>query len=237
MPPRIDITNGKFGRLTAIECVGKDKSGYALWKCKCDCGSLVVVKGKSLRNGNTKSCGCRNIEEATKRIVNFNTKHSGSNTRLFRIWSHMKSRCYNSNSTNFSDYGGRGIAICEEWKLDFASFHEWAMDNGYDENAPRGKCTLDRIDVNGDYCPENCRWVDAKKQANNRRNNSVIAFNGETHTISEWADAIGMSEETLLKRLKSDNYTVERALTEPLNKRGKYDRNVTAEYARRKLGR
>lgn len=221
---RIDLTGEKFGRLTAIKFVGTNKEKRAMWECKCECGARVTVCGKSLRSGNTKSCGCYNIEASTNRIVSINRKHGKTDTKLFRIWSGMKTRCYNKNAVNYSDYGGRGITVCDEWLKDFESFYEWSIDNGYFECSSRKECTLDRIDVNGNYCPENCRWVNMKKQQNNKRSNRIIEFNGESHTVAEWADIIGMSQDVLLSRLNSNTYTIERALTEPKNQRGKFAR-------------
>lgn len=220
----IDIKGEKYGRLTVIRRIGTNKNGYAVWQCKCDCGNIVEVTSHSLRSGNTKSCGCYNIESSTKRIVLLNTKHGKSNTRIFRIWNLMKSRCYNKNSINYSDYGGRGIIVCDEWLHDFQAFYDWSIANGYVETKSRTDYTIDRIDVNGNYCPDNCRWVNIKVQQNNKRTNKIIEFNGEKHTISEWSDIIGIDYDVLQHRLSSKTYTVERALTEKKNERGKYKR-------------
>lgn len=214
----IDIAGQRFGRLTAVKHIGS-KNGRAVWLCKCDCGKETIVYGKSLRSGNTKSCGCLNIDSSTERIVKFNTKHGGTNSRIFRIWGNMKTRCYNKNAINFQDYGGRGITVCDEWKEDFSAFRDWALNNGYSPNL-----TIDRVDNEKGYSPDNCRWATPKEQANNRRGNRPITHNGETHTISEWADIIGIDDDTLLKRINSKTYTLERALTEQKNERGKYAR-------------
>lgn len=156
---RMNITGQKFGRLTVIECVGVNKHNQSRWKCRCDCGNEVIVTGIHLKNGHTVSCG----KHATY------IKHGLRNTRLYKVWLTMKSRCNNPNMRCYKHYGGRGISVCGEWENDFLSFHEWAMENGYDENAPFGICTLDRIDVNGNYEPSNCRWVDMKVQRSNQR--------------------------------------------------------------------
>lgn len=176
-----DLTGQKFGRLTAVKFVGQSAEKRALWECLCDCGNTIIVPGKSLRTGNTKSCGCLNIETATNRIVSLNHKHGGSHSRLFKRWTGMLARCNNPHAVNYKDYGGRGIKVCEEWRS-FEAFRDWAMSAGFDE-----KLSIDRIDPNGDYCPENCRWVNASAQANNRRSTRKITFNGETKSLSEWA--------------------------------------------------
>lgn len=158
MPSKIDMFGRKFGKLTAFYEHSKTKSGDIRWACKCDCGKIVFVVGANLRNGHTKSCGCIG-----------KTKHGRSKSRLYEVWRGMKKRCYCKTSSGYEYYGGRGITVCEEWKNSFSSFEKWAFANGYDENAKQGDCTLDRINVNGNYEPSNCRWVDMKYQVNNRR--------------------------------------------------------------------
>lgn len=209
MAKRIDITGMKFGRLTVMDYHHTNASQYACWRCRCDCGKVVVVPGKSLRTGNTKSCGCLNIDAATERIISFNTAHSGAHTRLFRIWSSIKTRCENPNAINYKDYGGRGIKLCEEWHT-FELFRDWALANGYADNL-----SIDRIDVDGIYEPSNCRWATNSEQANNRRTNRIIEFNGEKKTLKQWAETLGISGEALSKRLQSQNFTFESALTTP----------------------
>ena len=155
----IDLHGMRYGRLQVIEIAGK-KGCETTWLCKCDCGNETVVMGGNLRSGKTKSCGCFHDESSKKRFV----KHNLTGTRLNRIWKNMKTRCSNPNSNNYQYYGERGITICEEWKNSFESFMEWALANGYREDL-----TIDRIDVNENYEPNNCRWVTMTVQNNNRR--------------------------------------------------------------------
>lgn len=156
----IDLTGQRFGRLTVIERAGSDNFGEATWICKCDCGVKKEIRGKDLRSGHTRSCGCLCIEASITR----ETKHGGKGTRLYNVWKTMKDRCHNQNSKNFEDYGGRGITVCDEWKHDFAAFRDWALANGYAEGL-----TIDRKDNDKGYSPENCRWATYSQQRKNQR--------------------------------------------------------------------
>ncbi len=187
-----DISNQKFGRLTALRPNGKTKAGKMLWLCQCECGNLVTISGVSLRNGNTRSCGCVVKEKLQQR----NTRHGKCGTRLYRIYRGMVQRCNDPKQKCFAQYGGKGIAICDEWR-EYSAFEKWAFANGYAPNL-----TIDRIDNNGDYCPQNCRWVDSFMQAHNKSNNRMITYNGKTQTISEWARELGVAAGTIRYRLK-----------------------------------
>lgn len=164
----VNLIGEKFGLLTVVSRAQNNKWKKSMWNCLCECGKTTTVSANSLRSGETKSCGC-----ATKLFISESkTKHGcakrGQKERLFNVWVGMVQRCNNANQKEYSHYGGRGIKVYPEW-LDYSAFREWAYANGYDENAPRGQCTIDRIDVNGNYEPANCRWVDMKTQRVNQR--------------------------------------------------------------------
>lgn len=165
----VDLTGEKFGQLRVIRRVDSyiDSMGrkYGRWECQCSCGNTVYCLTGNLRKGDHQSCGCLGRKNRLAAV----TTHGGRKSRLYGVWRNMKSRCYNTNVRSYKDYGGRGICVCEEWRENFEAFREWAEMTGYNPEAKYGACTLDRIDVNGDYCPSNCRFVDAKTQANNRR--------------------------------------------------------------------
>lgn len=158
-----DLTGQRFGRLTALNRE-PSKNSITMWRCRCDCGNELIVRNDSLCSGKSKSCGCLKRERTVER----NYRHGDSHSRLYNVWRGMKQRCSDPKHISYCYYGERGITVCEEWQ-DFAAFHDWALANGYDEDAPRGRCTLDRIDVNGNYGPENCRWVSMKIQQNNHQ--------------------------------------------------------------------
>ena len=181
---KIDMRGKRTGRLTIIEESKKrNNEGRICWICKCDCGKLVEVDGKSLRNGNTKSCGCLQKD----RVRQSNKTHGLRKTRLYNIHADMRRRCDNPNRHAYQRYGGRGIKVCEEWMNNFQAFYDWAMSNGYKEGLQ-----IDRIDNDGDYTPENCRWVTTKENNNNRRDNVKIEIDGEEHTIAEWERIYGL---------------------------------------------
>ena len=165
-----DLTGQRFGRLVVIERSGSNNQKRATWKCCCDCGRVTVVTSSNLLRGITKSCGCIHVEN----LINRFTVHGKRKSRLYEVWKNMKKRCTNPSVHNYHRYGGRGITVCDEWRNDFQAFYEWAMANGYDENAPYMQCTIDRIDNDSGYSPDNCRWVDAATQNRNKSSNRKV---------------------------------------------------------------
>lgn len=185
MPGKIDLTGKRFGKLTVVAEHPERKGHAIMWVCKCDCGNTKLINGNNLRQGKSTTCGC-----STR-------SHGMRFTRLWSIWDGMMKRCYNPRHKWFKRYGGRGITICDEWLQNHGEFFSWALSNGYKDGL-----TIDRIDVDKGYCPENCRWVDMKTQLNNRSNNCVVEINGESRTIAEWADITGIGYQTLYRRYR-----------------------------------
>lgn len=192
----------KFGKLTVVELTEKrlyiNPQGKKLfkkyYKCKCDCGNEVIIYQGKLTSGQTKSCGCLTL------------KHGLWKSRIYNIWRGMLKRCYLKSSKDYKNYGGIGITVCDEWKNDFKAFYNWAVNNKYKDDL-----SIDRIDVKSGYEPDNCRWVKAKTQANNRSNNKLLTYNGETHNITEWAEKLNINRHLIYQRLQA-NWSIERAL-------------------------
>lgn len=208
MGKRLNISVGdRFGRFTIIqESEKRNKKRYFL--CECECGNEKNIRLDGLRNGQTTSCGCYNVE--VSKIAN--TKHGMHGSRIYRIWYAMRSRCFSINSTSYANYGGRGITICDEWR-GFDSFHEWATKNGYDEHL-----TIERKNVNGNYEPSNCTWITMTEQKRNARVTKRINFDGKVMTLRQWAKHIGISSSALCNRFDK-GWTLEKALTTPSQKK------------------
>lgn len=203
---------GKKKNYLTVIGYAKDMTGKRAFLCKCDCGKTKAVKPTYWEMGNVKSCGCKHDE--------LNSTHGGSNDRLYHVWNGMKGRCDNKNNPNYSCYGGRGIRICAEW-YNYAEFKEWAYKNGYDENAPFGECTIDRIDVNGNYEPGNCRWISNMEQQKNKRPREelkdggyrkFITLNGERISRKKACDMAGVNVGTFQYRTDIKGMSNEDAL-------------------------
>lgn len=187
-----DEIGNRYAHLVVIGRAENTKGGNAQWLCKCDCGNTCVVNGNNLRRGKQVSCGCYGRQVRKKN----DAPAEMTKERLYRIWQRMNYRCYNEHSNRFSTYGGRGITVCDEWRNDYIAFRTWAMQNGYCE-----ELTLDRIDNDVGYEPQNCRWASVKDQQRNRRNNRMITLNGETKCVSEWCEQFGLKPSTVSMRL------------------------------------
>ncbi len=203
--PLLDITGQKFSNWTAIKRVGSAKMGNAIWLCVCECGNKKEIPQGILRKRATLGIGCHcNMQY---------TKHSDSGKRLYSIYMGIMRRCYRPKCSNYYLYGGKGIKLCDEWlgKNGYLNFRKWALENGYQDNL-----SVNRIDGDKDYCPENCRWATSKQQNNNRVNNHYLSFNGVTHTIAEWSEITGINYRTLLQRCKM-GWSVEDTLTKAID--------------------
>lgn len=192
MGKKVEMVGRRFGRWVVIEETDKRTSnGAIMYKCLCDCGNTKVVDGTILRRGDSLSCGCYNHDIITK------MGNAVYKEKLYGVWGSMKGRCFNKNDPNYHNYGGRGITVCDEWANSYDSFKKWAYENGYE----KGKW-IDRIDNEKGYMPDNCRWCSPKEQQNNKRTNHNVEINGETHTVTEWAEISGINRGTLYSRVK-----------------------------------
>lgn len=210
---RDNLIGKRFGRLEVISRVGYNREHHTtVWKCKCDCGTIKDIEAMALQSGHTQSCGCLHRENVSKMAKT----HGLSNTRLYSIWSGMLTRCYcPGDGKTYEKYGARGISVCYEWRTSFESFYNWAINNGYLDTL-----SIDRIDNDGDYCPENCQWATAKQQANNRRSNILLTYNGETKNASQWGEIIGIPGSVICRR-KKRGWSDEECIEIPLCKNQK----------------
>lgn len=203
-----DLTGKRFNKLVVLCRDENGRGDKSRWKCICDCGTETTVSGTNLKTGAVKSCGClRHMKHDT---------HHLSNTRLYRIWNAMKNRCYLKSHHAYSRYGARGITVCAEWKDDFEAFYDWAISNGYSEGL-----TIDRIDNNGSYSPENCKWSTREEQVNNRRSCVLITYNGETKNLMQWCKLLNLPYKLIHQRMHLKNISFEEAISIPIKSKKK----------------
>lgn len=205
-----DYIGKKFGRLTVVEEV-KTEDSFTTCLCKCDCSNTVVKRLTDIKRGEVRSCGCL-LKEAEIAVGKL-TKHGKRYTRLYRSWNHMKDRCLNPNCDAYSNYGGRGITICREWVDSFENFYEWAISNG----GYREGLTIERLDVNGNYEPSNCTFVDRHTQARNKRNTRTVTIDGETKIWADWVRHFNIADSTVRNRVNK-GMSVEEAFKTPIKK-------------------
>lgn len=194
-----DLTGQSFGKLKVIG-IDDRNSRKTYWICQCECGNIKSVRSDSLLCGAVRSCGCMKKEQDRKNLT-ANHSHKQSGTRLYNIWQGIKGRCNNPHEACYYRYGGRGIKICEEWNNSFVPFYEWAMSHGYSENL-----SVDRIDVDGNYCPENCKWSTNKEQSNNRRTNIKIKIGNSVKSLKEWCEIFNLDYGTINARYDRNGF-------------------------------
>lgn len=207
---RKDITGQKFNKLTVISYAytvkGNGRNYHTFYNCICDCGKSCIVEGAKLRNGHTQSCGCYRHE----RQVEANTKHKGRYSRLYIVWCNMKGRCYNPNDKRYNSYGARGITVCDEWKNSFNAFKDWAYKAGYNpELNGRTEQSIDRINNDGPYSPENCRWATSKEQQKNRNCTKLYPYRDEMYSASEFSDQYSITDKSFVYRRLEKGETLE----------------------------
>lgn len=198
---KINLVGKRFGVLTVLsEEAKRNKNGHILYNVKCDCGKEKQVLGASLRSGASRSCNKCHLLTGT---------HGMWKSKAFSVWGNMKDRCSNPNSPNFKNYGGRGIIVCDRWRDSFKNFYE-------DMGDPNG-LTLERIDVNGNYEPSNCKWDTPKNQARNRTNNVLYTYDGKTKCASEWCEEINMPTSTFINRINR-GWSIDKVIETPIRK-------------------
>lgn len=213
------VVGQKYGKLTVEALVVHGNANQRKWLCKCDCGGMKVTSEDNLQRRHCRSCGCLYKNNGGSKKKNI---YLGSDSRLYSVWAGMKSRCFNPNSPNFYLYGGRGITVCDEW-MHYGNFKKWAIETGYDRKHD-DRISIDRIDVNGNYEPSNCRWATVKEQMNNRRTNTVIEYKGLKKSLSQWAEYLGINYSTFMSRYER-GWQMDRIVSQPVRKRETTERS------------
>ena len=218
MGNKLDCTGKRYGNLIAIRECGRAKDNAILWLCICDCGNHHLARGTYLNRGIITSCGCM---KGKKKVATMGT-HGMSYSRIYGIWKGVKRRCKSPKFRGYENYGGRGIKVCKEWlgEEGFNNFHKWAIENGYQENL-----TIDRIDVNGDYEPDNCRWITNAEQQYNKRTTYYLTYKDEKKNLKEWAQITGIGASTIRSRVYDYGWSVEKALETPVNTKYRHKEN------------
>lgn len=200
MSKRLNLKNQTFNKLTVID-FAYIKNNHSCWLCKCECGNEKIIRGHNIHKGEIKSCGCIKSELMRKKM----TKHNMATTRFYGIWHQMKSRCNNKNVKEYKYYGGRGITVCKQWKI-FINFRDDMYKNYKEHLKQYGKVntTIERINNNGNYEPNNCKWATRKEQTNNRRTNHLLIYKGQTLTVSQWARKLNIQITTLFSRIQNN---------------------------------
>lgn len=203
MPRPCKVNMGdRFGRLVVVSNADAI-NGKRRFSCRCDCGNQAIIRMDGLIQGGSKSCGCLRSEVTIARHLT----HGQRRTRLYRLWRNIKSRCLNPNFTDYPNWGGRGITICDEW-MRFEPFYKWATSHGYRDNL-----TIERRNNNMGYSPDNCCWATAIQQARNKRNNRVLTYRGESKTLSAWSELVGIKAQVIGMRIDRLGWSVEKSLT------------------------
>jgi hypothetical protein len=215
--PKADLKGMEFGKWIVLEqaedyIAPKNGKHYERWRCMCRCENKTVsdIRKSALISGKSSQCVICAREISVKKASAKRITHGDYKSRLYRIWHLMKRRCYEQTNEHYQWYGARGITVCDEWRESYENFRQWAMSNGYEKTL-----TIERIDVDGNYCPENCKWATVKEQGNNRRNNICIMWNNETHTLKEWSEILDINYMTLRNRVCYHHWSIERAFTTP----------------------
>jgi hypothetical protein len=205
-----DIIGNRYGKVVVIG-EAENKGRRLMYKCQCDCGNIFETRKDGLLSGHTTSCGCSGKE--WRHSGQLNRKHGLYEDRAYWLWAKVRARCYNPNAHEYPNYGGRGIKMCDEWQ-DAENFVKWCYENGYDSSAPKGVCTLERIDVNGNYEPSNCCFKTNLEQQNNRRNNVFAEYKGKRQTIAQWSRELNIPYTTLYKKVVLSEMSIEQFLND-----------------------
>lgn len=204
-----EILNNYVGKeiefLKIISYTDRTKSAHRYFLCQCKCGTEKYIRVDQIISGNQKSCGC----------YKYNLKTGFSHSRLYPVWKSLIARCYNPKNQRYNVYGARGIKVCDEWKEDFLSFRKWAYSNGYDESSKQGDCTIDRIDNDKDYCPENCRWVSLSRQQRNTAKTIIFEYKGIKKPLIDWAEELNLPYHTIRWRYSKWG-NIDKVLTQPI---------------------